>query len=563
MSIIRIQGTSDINNRVYYEVDSNSMPLGTGGMGQVFRGKQIDSNGVSRDVAIKFLFDDLPEHVIERARREASVRVLSENLVEMIDFIQVCEEAGNGMRHYRYHVVSELLNGVMLFDLLKGKCSDANGVEFEFARRLYEMYQNERVNFAIFVVKNILSGIMALHDKGFIHRDIDPSNIMITSDGKIKIIDFGIAKQLNNLNTQDQMLTSTGQFMGKAQYAAPELVLGDIAHQNKTTDIYAIGILLYELCTGSLPFEGTTHEVLDMQLNSKMPLKNIENRELRNIIGKATEKKQANRFQSAAEFRVALEQLENKDLGKSKMDLDIKMPDMKGMKMPPLKFIVGGVAAAAVIAGVAFMFSGGGSDDDGYGYGGGEYVQTGLTDSQKQERIMMLSNKIIDSNDTVGKIDSLTGVSVKTAGMLTNMAEKELMDKNTAFLGLGKLNSVIETNFKSAARANMIMGRLYRKGVDFADEYNVMKQNLADTLKQDNRIAHEYTLKATELDSTLYEAVYELANDYFYGPSRMGEGAVRQKDKAMELYRYGKSLAEKANDTEYAEKFSKRLNGNN
>lgn len=560
MSIIRIQGTSDIKTRVYYEVDSNSMPLGTGGMGQVFRGKQIDSNGVSRDVAIKFLFDDLPEHVIERARREASVRVLSENLVEMIDFIQVCEEAGNGMRHYRYHVVSELLNGVMLFDLLKGKCSDANGMEFEFARRLYDMYQNERVNFAIFVVKNILSGIMALHDKGFIHRDIDPSNIMITSDGKIKIIDFGIAKQLNNLNTQDQMLTSTGQFLGKAQYAAPELVLGDISHQNKTTDIYAIGILLYELCTGSLPFEGSTHEVLDMQLNCKIPLKNVDNKELRNIIGKATEKKQANRYQSAAEFRVALEQIENKDQIKSKIDLDIKMPDMKGMKLPPLKFIAGGVAAAVIVV-VSLMFTGG--DEGDYSYSGGETVQTKLTDTQKKERIMMLSDRIIDSNDTVGKIDSLTGVTVKTAGMLTSMAEKELMDKQTALLGLGKLNSVIEANYKSSARANMIMGRLYRKGMDFADKFNVMKQNLEDTITQDNKIAHEYTYRAMELDSTLYEAVYELANDYFYGPSRMGEGAVRRKNRAMELYRYGKSLAEKANDAEYTDKFSRRLNGEN
>lgn len=562
MSIIRIQGTSDIKNRVYYEVDSNSIPLGTGGMGQVFKGKQVDSNGVSRDVAIKFLFDDLPEHVIERARREASVRVLSENLVEMIDFIQVCEEAGNGIKHNRYHVVSELLNGVMLFDLLKGKCSDANGMEFEFARRLYDMYQNERVNFAIFVVKNILSGIMALHDKGFIHRDIDPSNIMITSDGKIKIIDFGIAKQLNNLNTQDQMLTSTGQFMGKAQYAAPELVLGDISHQNKTTDIYAIGILLYELCTGSLPFEGSTHEVLDMQLNSKIPLKNIDNRELRNIIGKATEKKQANRYQSAAEFRVALEQLENKDLGKSKIDLDIKMPDIKGMKLPPLKFIAGGVAAA-VIVGVALIFAGGDDGGDNTTDIGEETVQIGLTDIQKRGRNLTLGKQIIDSNDTVGKFDSLTGVTIKTAGMLTNMAEKELMNKHTALFGFERLKSVIATNYESSARANMIMGRLYRVGVDFSNEFNIMKQNIADTIKPDNKIAHEYTYKAMELDSTLYEVIYELANDYFYGPSRMGEGTVRQKDKAMKLYRYGKSLAEEANDTAYISKFNRRLKGEN
>ena len=70
---------------------------------------------------------------------------------------------------------------------------------------------------------------------------------MITSDRKIKIIDYGIAKQLSTLTTQDQQLTTAGQFMGKATYASPELVVGDVVHQNETTDIYAIGIMLYHL----------------------------------------------------------------------------------------------------------------------------------------------------------------------------------------------------------------------------------------------------------------------------------------------------------------------------
>ena len=70
----------------------------------------------------------------------------------------------------RYHVVSELLDGVMLFDLLNGKVCDRNGNEVAFAKELYTQYQNDKFNFAIFLVKNILSGLMALHDKGYIHR---------------------------------------------------------------------------------------------------------------------------------------------------------------------------------------------------------------------------------------------------------------------------------------------------------------------------------------------------------------------------------------------------------
>ena len=170
----------------------------------------------------------------------------------MYGFIQIDEKSPSGI-HPRYHVVSELLHGVMLLDLLNGKLTDSDGKEVEFARKLYEQYNTDRYAFAIFIVKNILSGIMALHDKGFIHRDIDPSNVMVTSDGKVKIIDFGIAKQIDSLSA-DRHLTSTGQFMGKAAYAAPELVRGDVPHQNATTDIYAIGIVMFEPDYGKAAF---------------------------------------------------------------------------------------------------------------------------------------------------------------------------------------------------------------------------------------------------------------------------------------------------------------------
>lgn len=75
MSIIRIQGIHEIENGIIYEVDTESKPLGVGGMGQVLRGVRIDARGVCQSVAIKFLFDDLPLHVIERARREASIQI--------------------------------------------------------------------------------------------------------------------------------------------------------------------------------------------------------------------------------------------------------------------------------------------------------------------------------------------------------------------------------------------------------------------------------------------------------------------------------------------------------
>lgn len=312
MAVIRLQGKQEKEAGVYYEVDSSSKPIGEGGMGKVYRGKAVNTKtGVTRPVAIKFLFMDLPEQAIERARREAAIRLRNDNLVEMLGFIETDENRdGKIVKHY--HVVSELLNGVSLADIIQGKCTGPDGKEIPYARQLMNDFQKQPEHFAKTVIKAALSGLMALHDAGYIHRDIDPSNIFITDDEHIKIIDFGICKQLKNLTTNDRALTVAGAFMGKPEYAAPELALGDIKFQNKTTDIYAMGILLYQCITGNVPFEGTRFDVLDKQVKEKMPIKNVENKELKRIIEKATEKRQELRYQTAAEMRVDLESLDVK-----------------------------------------------------------------------------------------------------------------------------------------------------------------------------------------------------------------------------------------------------------
>lgn len=320
MAIIKLKGNSAHDKNIYYEFDTDTEPLGEGGMGKVYRGRQISVlTGISRDVAIKFMFDGLPQSVIDRARREASIQVVSENLVEMMGFIETTSEGPNHTVRSHYHVVSELLSGVMLADLFNGVTTTKDGRQITFAQNLYKMYKEDRANFALIIMKNIASGIMTLHDKGYIHRDIDPTNIMVTEDGKIKLIDFGIAKKLpshnttggDKLTTQDRSLTMTGQFVGKPQYAAPELVVGDIDYQNETTDIYAMGILFYQLLVGKLPFTGPVTKVLDAQKNQKTPVKNISGikdvDDFRIVVSKATEKEQDKRYQSAAEFRVALD----------------------------------------------------------------------------------------------------------------------------------------------------------------------------------------------------------------------------------------------------------------
>ena len=228
----------------------------------------------------------------------------------MYGFVETISHYEGGTKiKVHYHVIMELLVGVTLEDIMHGVTSDQNGMQIPFAAEIYSQYTQNRDAAVVRIMKSILSGLMALHDKGYIHRDIDPSNVMVTIDGKIKLIDLGICKQIVSLESLDKALTATGVFMGKVNYAAPELVLGDVRSQNYTTDIYALGVLLYQLCTGHLPFTGTDQDILSANLRKSLPMGDVRRSDFKKIIRKATEKVQSKRYASVAELRVDLEKI--------------------------------------------------------------------------------------------------------------------------------------------------------------------------------------------------------------------------------------------------------------
>lgn len=311
MNIIRLQGNAEKRSGIYYEYDADATPLGEGGMGRVFKGfRVVERTGERMSVAIKAIYDNIPERVVERARREANIQLDNDNLIRMYGFVETISHYEGGTKSkVHYHVIMELLVGVTLEDIMNGVTSDQNGMQIPFAAELYSQYTQNRNAAVVRIMKSILSGLMALHDKGYIHRDIDPSNVMVTIDGKIKLIDFGICKQIVSLESLDKALTATGVFMGKVNYAAPELVLGDVKSQNYTTDIYALGVLLYQLCTGHLPFTGTDQDILSANLRKSLPMGDVRRSDFKKIIRKATEKVQSKRYASVAELRVDLERI--------------------------------------------------------------------------------------------------------------------------------------------------------------------------------------------------------------------------------------------------------------
>lgn len=521
MASVRIQGENERQKGIYYEYDPSDTPLGEGGMGKVYKGWCCsETTNQRREVAIKFLYSDLPPHVIARARREAAVQLRNDNLVEMFGFVEISAKDELGQPIVRYHVISEYLHGVTLDKLLSGNVCDSKGNVIPFAQELYGKFLNNSYSFALTIVRSLLSGLMALHDGGYIHRDIDPSNIMITSDGKIKLIDFGIAKKLNGNNTKESSYTVDGQFIGKPKYAAPELVRGLVDSQNQTTDIYAVGILLYQLLTGKVPFDGEMAEVLDMQLNKKMPLHNVKQKQIKEVIKTATQKKRSLRYQSAAEFRVAIDKL-------VPLEYPAKTIDIKTISMV--------ASSAAVFVGLIILGVNAIKDNE------GSSVQSSTT-------TLVAEAKSADTSN----IDKQSVTTINSYQRAVSL----LSDKATADQGLSMLKTLAdERDYQSA----FLLSRLYfnsnesvRMG-SFSDSIALFRSNLGITAQ--NKEAHRLLKNAVSINPMDYKSLYELGCDY----KSKKRGATFNPDSAYIYLNKAKQLATQAGDRAYEQEIAKRM----
>ncbi len=509
MAIIQLQGEQEKKLGIYYEFDDTSRPLGEGGMGKVFRGRRKNIHTKeTRDVAIKFIFSGLPPNVIKRARDEASIHIIHDNLVEMMGFLAVETTSPGRAVTVRYHVVSELLIGVSLSELLKGNVTDQDGNRIPYAEELYSLYTTDRTKFAVTVMKKVLSGIMALHDAGYIHRDIDPSNIMVTRDGKIKIIDFGICKKVDGLHTTDRNLTVDGQFMGKPQYAAPELILGELKNQNKPTDIYALGVLFYQLLTGKLPFEGPSNIVLKAHLHTNLPVRNIHNRELRKIVKRATEKDCFERYNTAAEFRAAL--------------------DMAGHIKTPWYRTPGGMGGicgglALVIVALIFIFSAPhGCSKSGTG--------TVLVDTPKIDVVI---------EPTLGKaLDMLDSPETAPEGfrMLKDLADAK--DPEAMY--------VMSRIYAQSNKVNTLEGEII-----------TYQNNLKGTVSPNIVTAHQLLNEVVKVNPKDYRALYDLACDHYH--YRDSDGIPRNFVLSKQYLDKAAKYAAENNDVVYQDKINVML----
>jgi serine/threonine protein kinase len=252
--------------------------LGEGGMGTVYRATEIN---LDRTVAIKVLNHDLTgkASIVDRFRAEAKAQanLNHHNVAILYAFL---EEHENAM------MVMEFVDGENLQQLVVHR----GAIPAEEAIPLF---------------KQALAGIGAAHDMGIVHRDIKPANIMINSRGVVKVMDFGIAKVVG-----ERGLTRTGVQLGTVYYMSPEQVKGKVA--DPRSDIYALGVTLYEILTGHVPFDAASEfDVLTDHVHTAPPPPTTRNagisKGIEGVVLKALEKKPEDRFQNVTEFAQALD----------------------------------------------------------------------------------------------------------------------------------------------------------------------------------------------------------------------------------------------------------------
>ena len=330
--------------------------LGEGGMGVVYRAKHT---ALGKSLAVKVLRAEVSKdtEIVTRFRQEAqsATAIGNEHIIDISDF--------GALPDGSTYFVMEFLDGVSLSGAL-------------------DEQRPLPVSRTIHIAKQLCDALGAAHERGIVHRDLKPDNIYLvhrSSDNDfVKVLDFGIAK----VGGASSKLTRAGQVFGTPHYMSPEQCQG--AEIDQRTDIYALGIIFYEMSAGRVPFDAdnlmgilTKHLYEQPTPIRDLPTSVDVNPELESVILKALAKKVENRYQSMAEMRADLERIEagtatsaameahersavsgrSDGAARTAMSVELggEIPGAGKSKMP---LIVGGIAALALLGGAAVMLGG-------------------------------------------------------------------------------------------------------------------------------------------------------------------------------------------------------------
>lgn len=269
-------------------------PLGAGGMGEVYRARDLR---LGREIAIKVLPSEVAANPSRLARFEREARTVAglnhSNIVTLFSI----EEEDN-----IHFLTMELIDGRTLASLLT-----PGGLPLA---RLFD------------IVVPLVDALVAAHEKGIIHRDLKLGNVMVTQDGRIKVLDFGLAKSMHISTEPDstqsaikiQQLSFVGQILGTVPYMSPEQVRGEPA--DARCDIFALGVMLYELATGQRPFLGKTAADISSSILRDIPeplsrLRTDLPRDFERVVNRCLAKNPHERYQTAREVCTELRSLKS------------------------------------------------------------------------------------------------------------------------------------------------------------------------------------------------------------------------------------------------------------
>jgi eukaryotic-like serine/threonine-protein kinase len=267
--------------------------VASGGMAEVFRGVAESLQGFRKNIAIKRILPALTQNkkfvamFLDEARLSLSLQ--HANIVQVFDI---------GHSEDTYFIVMEYVDGVDLKGLI------------EWRRRIGRRLP---IAASLYIVNEVCKGLAYAHEMvnqdtgrplGIVHRDISPPNVLISKQGEVKVVDFGLAKATSQLETTDP-----GVVKGKMSYLSPEAARGD--EVDNRADIFSVGILLYELLTGKRLFYGETdYQTVELVRNAKVPPIKAQNpeveQELEITVRKALAKRKEDRYQTATDLQDAL-----------------------------------------------------------------------------------------------------------------------------------------------------------------------------------------------------------------------------------------------------------------
>jgi eukaryotic-like serine/threonine-protein kinase len=267
--------------------------VASGGMAEVFKGVAESLQGFRKNIAVKRILPALTQNkkfvamFLDEARLSLSLQ--HANIVQVFDI---------GHAEDTYFIVMEYVDGVDLKGLI------------EWRRRLGKRLPTAA---SLYIINEICKGLSYAHEMmnpdtgrplGIVHRDISPPNVLISKQGEVKLVDFGLAKATSQLETTDP-----GVVKGKMSYLSPESARGEDV--DSRADIFAVGILLYELLTGKRLFYGETdYQTVELVRNAKVPPIKAQNpeveQELESVVRRALAKRKEDRYQTAADLQDAL-----------------------------------------------------------------------------------------------------------------------------------------------------------------------------------------------------------------------------------------------------------------